>query len=228
MTHQDFINTWNNKKLERVDSTNHAQCFDLAVAYCEDVLGTPRSIMAGLLHAYQIFENPTEATSKNFDFIKNTPYALPKRGDIIVWGRGYGPSGHVAVVDSADINSFRAFSQNDPIGSPCHMKTYSYNHIIGWLRKVTNSVASSELEACLVEHAKAVKSADELKQTLQTKQKEWEATEKRLKQEKDLALADKERELQRVLAEREQFCLQKVDEYRQHVIQKVNKLAQEL
>lgn len=139
MLHQDFINLWNNRKLERIDPSNLNQCFDLAVAYVMDVQGMPLNIYAGLLYAYQIWENPTTVASKNYDFIKNTPYAVPKRGDTLVFSKAInGTAGHVVIVDSADMNVIRAFSQNDPTGSPCIMKNYAYTYVLGWLRKITN------------------------------------------------------------------------------------------
>ena len=161
MTHQEFLDKWNGKYLERVDNSNRNQCFDLVVAYAEDVHGLPRSVFAGLLYAYQIFDNPTETSSKNYDFIKNTPYAVPKQGDIIVWSKSYNNiAGHTAVVHNADASTFTAFSQNDPTGSPCILKKYSYNHISGWLRSVKQAQTGAELEACLKAHKEAVESAD--------------------------------------------------------------------
>lgn len=150
ITLQQFINNWNNKFQERRDPTNKNQCFDLAIGYCIDVLNLPEDTFSGLLHAYQIFENPTKGTSQNFDFIKNTAYAVPKPGDIIVWGKTYGSSGHVAVVVTADVNTFTAFSQNDPVGKPCILKEYKYMSIIGWLRSISQN-NNSELQKEIID-----------------------------------------------------------------------------
>lgn len=160
MTHKQFIDKWNNKYLERVDSSNLNQCFDLAIAYAMDVLGLPINVFSGLMYAYQIYSNPTKIAGTNFDFIKNQAYAIPKQGDIIVWKKTYnGTAGHVAVVDTADLNYFRAFSQNDPIGSKCHIKAYNYAHVDGWLRKIGTS-DNDDLQACLKAHKEAVDSAN--------------------------------------------------------------------
>lgn len=150
MTHQQFIDTWNNKFLERIDGNSPNQCFDLAVAYCEDVLGMPRAIFAGLMYAYQIFTQPTVNTGSRFDFIINTPWSVPKQGDIIVWSNKYGPAGHVAVVHTADVNKFTAFSQNDPTGKPCILKEYGYTNVLGYLRALTNT-STDELQKQIVD-----------------------------------------------------------------------------
>lgn len=39
---------------------------------------------------------------------------------------------HVVLVESATINGFVAFEQNDPLGSPAHRKAYNYNGVQGW------------------------------------------------------------------------------------------------
>lgn len=196
MTHQEYIVKWNGKYQERRDSTNLNQCFDLAVGYVIDVFGLPETTFQGLLYAYQIFDKPTDLTSKNFDFIKNTPYAVPKTGDIIVWGKTYnGTAGHVAVVNKGNTDTFEAFSQNDPTGAKCILKTYPYTHVSGWLRKVGNT-ASGDLEACLTAHKKAVDDYNTLKETKETMisnlQGELASANAHLKTEQDANLEKKE------------------------------------
>ncbi len=53
----------------------------------------------------------------NFDGLatvyKNTPTFLPQKGDIVVWNGSYGEgAGHVAIVHSANINTFVSLDQN--------------------------------------------------------------------------------------------------------------------
>lgn len=120
-----------NRKWEVVDPTNPNQCFDLVVGW-SDLLGLPRSFQH--LFAYQIFTNPTELTRQHYELIPNTPLGVPKRGDIMVWSQNYGPAGHTAVINTASLLSFEAFSQNDPVGSVCILKRYNYNSTLGWLR----------------------------------------------------------------------------------------------
>lgn len=173
ITHDDFIAQYANTFLERVDGTNKNQCFDLAVAYCEDVLGMPRAIFAGLLNASQIFTMPTINTASRFDFIENNSWAVPRKGDIIVWGKSYGPAGHVAIVHEANVNSLTAFSQNDPIGKPCHLKTYTYMNILGWLRLIKPNTNNVELEKKI---ENLTNSERILKQQLQDKDKQIKET----------------------------------------------------
>lgn len=73
-----------------------------------------------------------------FDVISNTPDAIPQQGDVVVWNGNYnGSVGHtgIATGQNTDINKFECFEQNDPLGSPCHLREYTtYAYIDGWLR----------------------------------------------------------------------------------------------
>ena len=125
----------NGKKWEVVDATNPNQCFDLAVGFL-DYLALPRSFQH--LYAYQIYTSPTALTKLNFEIIPNGPIAVPKKGDIVVWSSAYGPAGHVAVSNGVgNVWNFEVFSQNDPIGSVCLIRQYSYSKVLGWLRPKT-------------------------------------------------------------------------------------------
>jgi hypothetical protein len=151
----EFLTLNLNQFIERVDPTNKNQCFDLAIAWCE-WLGLPINIFSGLLYAYQIYTNPTQITKDNFSIIPNTPDGVPQVGDIVVFSNKFGSAGHVVIATGeGDIDTFKAFSQNDPIGSPCVVKTYNYDFVLGWLRFKDN-----ELQACLKAHKEAVESAD--------------------------------------------------------------------
>lgn len=134
----DFLIQYNGQFVEKVDSTNLNQCFDLAIAWTE-WLGLPLTIFSGLMYAYQIYTNPTQMEKGNFDFIANTPDGMPQAGDIIVWNKGYGGgiAGHVGMATGmfTDTNHFQSFEQNDPIGTNAHLRDYSnYNFVLGWLR----------------------------------------------------------------------------------------------
>lgn len=131
-----FYNTHNGKYVEVQDPTNFAQCFDLAVAWT-DSLGIPR--VWPYLYAYQIYTNFGSVQAQYYERLENTPIAIPQEGDIIVWSSRYnGGPGHVGVCTKyADINVLNVFEQNDPVNSPAHVKQYSYNFILGWLRPKT-------------------------------------------------------------------------------------------
>ncbi|MEM3335422.1 MAG: CHAP domain-containing protein, partial [Thermoplasmata archaeon] len=104
-----------------------------------DELGLPR--LFPHLYAYQIYTVDTDEKKKYFDKIANTSDAYPQAGDIVVWSKSYnGTAGHTAVAtglhqtQGKSSDWFEAFSQNDPTGSPCILKKYSYNNVLGWLR----------------------------------------------------------------------------------------------
>ena len=133
MSLEDIVSLKLGQKWEVVDSTNLNQCFDLVVGWADN-LGIPRSFQH--LYAYQIYANATSLTRNYYELIPNTPLAVPKKGDIVVWGRNFnGGIGHTAVATGfANLRYLEVFSQNDPIMAPCILKTYTYDHILGWLR----------------------------------------------------------------------------------------------
>lgn len=142
MTFKEFLNKYNGKPVEVSDPTNRNQCFDLVVAWT-DSLGIPR--IFPFLYAYQIYTAFGYEQSKYFDRIVNTPEAVPKEGDIVVWSGNYNAyykngkkilgAGHTAIATGkGDIKTFEAFAQNDPTGTYSVLKTYNYSHVIGWLR----------------------------------------------------------------------------------------------
>ena len=143
MKYIDFENTWRGKYLTVLNPGK--QCFDLVVKWARD-LGVPNypghPSMFPYLYAYQIYTNFGSFQAMYFDRIYNSVTAIPKEGDILVWGSYYnGGPGHTAVCKSGVQANLQAFSQNDPTGSVCIVKTYNYNNILGWLRpKAYNTV----------------------------------------------------------------------------------------
>lgn len=140
ITLQQFIDKYQFKKIDW-DKAYGAQCFDLYRFYLHEVLGFQQSPPTGDKGAALIWTNYIK---EDFTKIPNTPDGIPKPGSIMIWNRYYGPYGHVAVVVSADVNKFTAFSQNDPTGSACILKEYEYSKIYGWLEPVDNTVDNSE------------------------------------------------------------------------------------
>src|SRR5699024_7756443 len=61
---------------------------------------------------------------------------VPEPGDIAVWGADLNSSGtgHVAIVLSANENSFVSMDQNWPQGSACKQVTHTYNKFWGVIR----------------------------------------------------------------------------------------------
>ncbi len=164
---RDFLKEFNSQSVEVVDLTNKDMCFDLAVAWCM-WLGLPQNIFSGLLNAYQIWTNPNSLMKERFNFIENTTDAKPQVGDIVVFDK---VRNHVvvatgeAVVENKPNDWFNAFSQNDPIGSVCVVKTYKFNHVLGWLRY---KGMTDELAECLKAHKQAVDSANKKDEEIKT------------------------------------------------------------
>lgn len=165
-----FLNKYNGKFVEVVDSSNYAQCFDLAIQWCIE-LGLPSNIFAGLMYAYEIWSPSTAIASNNFEYILNTPDAIAQVGDLIVWGKTYGPAGHVAICTTiSDINHFQAFSQNDPTGQPAILKDYNYNHVLGWLRY--KGQITQPIDDCPAKLAEKTKLETELRSVITRKDEE--------------------------------------------------------
>jgi len=129
MTHQEFKNKNNGKFVEVAGSANALnQCVDLGNAYLRDVLG----------HAIVEWTNAIGFPEKllDFEWIENTPDAIPQQGDLMIF---FGYYGHISIFDEGDINRFRSFDQNFPANSPCHIQEHNYNNVFGWLRSPEGS-----------------------------------------------------------------------------------------
>ena len=144
MTFQQFMMKYNGKYVEMGGSADAKnQCVDLANAYIKEVLGLPIILWTNA----QDF--PSKAGSK-YTWIKNTPDALPKYGDIMIWNMG--SYGHIAMFISGNLSKFTSFDQNYPKGTPAHAQGHTYSNVIGWLRpKGENMATIAELEKQLAE-----------------------------------------------------------------------------
>ncbi len=72
----------------------------------------------------------------NYTKIVNSPDNFPVEGDIVIWGSGIGPNGHIAVARKGSTGMvLNTFDQNFPIGSRCHSVVHTYNGVLGWLHK---------------------------------------------------------------------------------------------
>jgi hypothetical protein len=93
-----------NGKYKDWDGAYGFQCVDLIRFYQMEVLGVPPQAIPAALTALRIFNNFTD--NQYFTKVKNTPYNVPKKGDIVFWGypmgffwNGWKPewAGHVAI-----------------------------------------------------------------------------------------------------------------------------------
>jgi hypothetical protein len=73
--------------------------------------------------------------SRDCDWVPNTPTAVPKPGDIVIWN-GYPADsqyGHVALnIFGSNVHQLRCLSQNWPEGSPVHVVLFGYQGVHGW------------------------------------------------------------------------------------------------
>lgn len=129
-----FIQKYTGKYVEDFDPNSPNQCVDLVLRYVREVMGKGNLIPLGIGAAYDLwFRN--HRLIPYVTRVKNTPLAIAKKGDILVWGSKHnnGP-GHTAICDRADLFNVFAFSQNDPVGQKCYVRRYSYRNILGFLR----------------------------------------------------------------------------------------------
>lgn len=156
LTHQEFINKYNDKYVEVAGSANAKnQCVDLVNAYLQEVLGQP------IVEWTNARDFPSKLT-ENFTWHPNDPDAVPVQRDILVWR--HNEAGHIAICDSAEMNSLIAFGQNYPTGSKSHLERHTYLRpkIAGWLR-YNNELPQSDLAVCLESHADLIKQLEEEK-----------------------------------------------------------------
>jgi CHAP domain. len=130
---KDFINKWINKGGVGNTPENKGQCVGLVCVWVDEL---------GLDHIWGNAKDLWKNYNPNqFDFVLNTADAYPLAGDIVVWNENMGGGyGHTAIAtgvhqtEGKATDWFEAFSQNDPVGSFCILKKYSYNNVIGFIR----------------------------------------------------------------------------------------------
>ena len=137
----DFIKKWDQKGID-FDGVYGDQCMDLMHQYCVEVLGLTDGKILRAPSAKDVWLTNIYGKEK-FESIQNTPTGVPNRGDIVLWGTGIGPYGHVAIFNTGDINTFYSFDQNFPTGTKCHIQKHDYKGVLGWLRYLPTSPPGS-------------------------------------------------------------------------------------
>lgn len=134
---QDFMNEWLGKPCEAEDPSAPDQCMDLAFKWL-DKLGIDR---AGIRHqrAYQVYKEPNDISTRDFEFIPNTPNGVPHKGDLVVFDTSINPvsgSGHICIATGeGDSNTFKSFDQNwTKLQGEKVTHNYSGLQGMGWLR----------------------------------------------------------------------------------------------
>jgi len=134
MTIEEFVEKYNGKGID-FDGYYGDQCMDLYRQYLKEVLEVPQT--PPVVGAKDIWYQPTP---ENFERVENTPNAVPSLGDIIIWGTVLGTFGHVAIFLEGNVNRFKSFDQNFPIGSKCHIQEHNYRGVLGWLKPVNDII----------------------------------------------------------------------------------------
>jgi len=137
MSLKEFVDKWNGKYCEMGGSANALnQCTDLVNAYIKEVLGLP--IVLGT----NAVDFPKKVKSSDYEYILNTPTAVPIQGDIMIYESPDG-IGHIDIFDNGDSSKFVAFSQNWPVDSVCKLVNHTYTgtyKVIGWLRRKSSII----------------------------------------------------------------------------------------
>lgn len=181
MTFNEFIEKWNGKGCD-YDGVYSFQCVDLARMYLKEVCGTKQ--FSPVVGAKDIWNQELSGFTK----VPNTPDGTPPNGSIVVWGSTYGQFGHVAIAIGGTTSTFKAFSQNDPVGTLPQIKAYrSYKSVLGWFTPKVGSIINPPMDSDI-----RVKLLDEndIKTEGQTREaidhhKGWDSVQKDLKSSKD-------------------------------------------
>jgi hypothetical protein len=140
---QTFVDKYTNPPNQFLKSRNGilGQCVSVPSLFFE-TNGWPELDGDTALDIYNDFRNPA------YQVEANTPQGIPQPGDAIFFDSSYGAGdGHTASVISATLTTITAFEQDDPNGSPAHIKVYPYNNILGWLHPVGSQGGDMPLTA---------------------------------------------------------------------------------
>jgi len=138
MTLDEFVEKYNGKGID-YDNKFSTQCTDLYRQYVKEVLGFPQS--PPVEGAKDIWDTYLPEYYKR---IENTPYGVPEKGDIVIWGTKVGKYGHVAIFLEGDAKKFKSFDQNYPTGTLCHIQEHTYTGVLGWLKPIIKSMEIPE------------------------------------------------------------------------------------
>ncbi len=142
ITVDQFVTKHNGEKMD-YDGQYGSQCVDVFRFYLKEVLGVNPSVFPGVKGA----KNLWNFSPAGFIKIKNTPWNVPRKGDIMIFD---GSLGHVDIFLQGNVLIFTAFAQNFPsqgyfdkwgnfIGTGvAHIQRHTYlaPQVIGWFRKI--------------------------------------------------------------------------------------------
>lgn len=132
MTFDEFVKKYNGETVD-YDGSFPGQCVDLYRLYLRDVIDTPQT--PAVSGARLIWNT---APQDHFEKIPNTLFAIPKKGDVIIWGAFHGnPYGHVGMCIVGRFLSFTSFDSNWSRQKKAGIEQHDYKNVIGWLRPKT-------------------------------------------------------------------------------------------
>ena len=121
------------------------QCVDVADDYCMALWGNYANTIGTGNAGW-----PLWGATKPGYFIKilndtSDPNLIPQHGDIVFWSYG-----HIAVVDTADVNGMMVYEQNYYLAIPgatdgtlpCARRHQTYPSVLGWLRPIVTSTVT--------------------------------------------------------------------------------------
>jgi len=101
------------------------QCVDLVNQFVVD-RGLPR--FTGGAAADMFGQSPG-----SYEWVRNTPSGVPPEGAIVVWDRGVGPWGHIAIARKGSTTSVLKTVDQNWNGRPdATAVDHNYSHVIGW------------------------------------------------------------------------------------------------
>lgn len=154
MTHNDFKTRWLDKRRQENEQLWY-QCVALVKLYVQEVYGIWLWRFGG--SALSWWEN----WLRTFDVglwkkVANDPNLAPVQGDIIFFDKtSANKFGHVAVVDTADLNEVKVIEQNGGkwsrkgLGTDCiRLRTYNYlsPKVLGWYHFMWSEKEKTEWE----------------------------------------------------------------------------------
>lgn len=138
MNFDEFINKYTGKAID-YDGGYGVQCVDLIKLYLDKVFNLKIGAI-GNAHAYYDKYNSVPILKNNFTRIANTPDFIPQKGDIAVWSKSMGGTGHVAICTGEGTTSyFYTYDMN--LGTkPMKKVKHTYKQFLGVLRSNNQSV----------------------------------------------------------------------------------------
>jgi len=138
MTYLEWKNDVLGRFIEVAGSANAKnQCVDCANDFIKRVLNLP------YIEWTNAIDFPQHA-GDNYNFVWNTPDALPIQGALMIFD--IGEVGHISVYDEGNLIKFRSVDENYPIGSPCKVVEHNYNNVVGWLIPKSGIIDTMTLE----------------------------------------------------------------------------------